>query len=276
MYRVNLPARRARTTTENLGDHFYLCKVLATIIVAVLVLTGNAADATADVTGNSRFMSGVYESGSVTSTTTVSRSTYRGTEPRRSRRAVSTSTEIDDFDVPTRQTRRATSTRRAQRAATTTTTGRSTPRRVRVAALTSSDFQTYDVPTRTTPRRARTVSTGRVGLPSVRAPRPSLTGGGIAWRANAGCLAGNLRSIVASVASSFGSVTVNSTCRSRSHNRRVGGASRSWHLTGNAVDFRVHGASIARVAAYLRTNVGGFKHYGGGLFHIDNGPRRSF
>jgi hypothetical protein len=26
--------------------------------------------------------------------------------------------------------------------------------------------------------------------------------------------------------------------------------------------------------AYLRSTVGGLKHYGGGLFHIDTGPRR--
>lgn len=275
MYRVNLLARRARSTTTILGVSFDLRTLMAGFIVSVLAAVGSAADATADVTGNSRFLSSVYESGSVTSTTaTVTRSSSRSSEPRRSRRAISSSTDIDDFDVPNRPARRATSTRRSPRA-TTTTTSSSTPRRVRVAALTSTDFQTYEVPT-TTSRRARSVSTGRAGLPSVRAPRPSLTGGGIAWRANAGCLASNLRSIVASVASSFGAVTVNSTCRSRSHNRRVGGASRSWHLTGNAVDFRVRGASIASVAAYLRANVGGFKHYGGGLFHIDNGPRRSF
>jgi uncharacterized protein YcbK (DUF882 family) len=71
-------------------------------------------------------------------------------------------------------------------------------------------------------------------------------------------------------------VTVNSTCRSASRNRRVGGAKRSWHLTGNAADFRVRGASVRSVYSYLRGMVGGMKHYGGGLFHIDNGPRRAF
>jgi hypothetical protein len=30
------------------------------------------------------------------------------------------------------------------------------------------------------------------------------------------------------------------------------------------------------VAAYVRSRVGGFKHYGGGLFHIDTGPRRTW
>jgi len=109
------------------------------------------------------------------------------------------------------------------------------------------------------------------------APQPSLTGGGpVRWVASASCLAGNLRAVIAEVAS-FGSVTVSSTCRSHSHNRRVGGARRSHHLTGNAVDFRIRG-NIRAAFAYLRSSglVGGLKHYGGGLFHIDTGARRSW
>lgn len=106
----------------------------------------------------------------------------------------------------------------------------------------------------------------------------SLTGGGgkIRWAANSGCLDPGLRAVI-SAASAYGSITVNSTCRSHSHNRRVGGAKRSKHLTGDAVDFRVHGNAGA-VLAYLRSSgaVGGLKHYGGGLFHIDNGDRRTW
>ena len=105
----------------------------------------------------------------------------------------------------------------------------------------------------------------------------SLTGGGkIRWAANSGCLDSGLRAVL-NAASSYGSITVNSTCRSHSHNRSVGGAKRSKHLTGDAVDFRVHGNASA-VYAYLKSSgsVGGLKHYGGGLFHIDNGERRSW
>ena len=36
---------------------------------------------------------------------------------------------------------------------------------------------------------------------------------------------------------------------------------------------RVHG-NVRSALAYLRGAVGGLKHYGGGLFHIDTGPRR--
>lgn len=101
-------------------------------------------------------------------------------------------------------------------------------------------------------------------------------GGGVTWTASSGCLNGTLASIIQDVAS-YGPVTVNSTCRSRSHNAAVGGAHRSQHLTGDAVDFRVHG-NISGAIAYLRSNgsIGGYKHYGGGLFHIDTGPRRTW
>jgi len=108
--------------------------------------------------------------------------------------------------------------------------------------------------------------------------KPSLgSGGGIRWVASSGCLNGSLRAVVAQVAANYGSVTVNSTCRNRGHNARVGGARKSHHLTGNAVDFRVRG-NVRGAYAFLRSSgsVGGLKHYGGGLFHIDSGPRRSW
>jgi len=107
-------------------------------------------------------------------------------------------------------------------------------------------------------------------------PTRNIAGGGsVRWVASAGCLNGSLRGVIAQVASRFGAVTVNSTCRSRSRNARVGGARRSQHLTGNAADFRVHGHWGA-ASSFIRGLVGGFKHYGGGLFHIDTGPRRTW
>ncbi len=107
--------------------------------------------------------------------------------------------------------------------------------------------------------------------------KPSLSGGAVRWVASAGCLNGQLKAVVNQIAANFGPVTVNSTCRSSKRNRRVGGAKRSRHLTGDAVDFRVH-ANHRAAYAFLKSHgsVGGYKHYGGGLFHIDNGPRRTW
>jgi Peptidase M15 len=113
--------------------------------------------------------------------------------------------------------------------------------------------------------------------PSESKPKKSLSGGGVSWVASAGCLDGSLKAVVYQVAANYGPVTVNSTCRSKGHNASVGGAKKSKHLSGDAVDFRVHG-NVGAVYAYLKSNgsVGGLKHYGGGLFHIDNGERRSW
>jgi hypothetical protein len=100
----------------------------------------------------------------------------------------------------------------------------------------------------------------------------------ISWgpNANHSCLPDRLKPILSHIAESFGDVTINSTCRSHEHNRRVGGASRSFHLIGQAVDFRLNG-NISGALKYLRTSAaGGIKHYGGGVFHIDTGPRRTW
>ena len=106
---------------------------------------------------------------------------------------------------------------------------------------------------------------------------PTEPGWPIHWRASASCLAAPLRAALDRVASEFGPLTVNSTCRSREHNARVGGAPRSYHLSGNAVDFRVrsHFDEVLRFLARMRS-VGGLTHYGSGVFHIDTGPRRSW
>lgn len=108
-------------------------------------------------------------------------------------------------------------------------------------------------------------------------PKKSLSGGSVSWSASSSCLDSGLRAIIYDVAANYGPLRVNSTCRSKGHNAAVGGAPRSKHLSGDAVDFRVSG-NVRAVYAYLRNSgsVGGLKHYGGGLFHIDNGERRSW
>ena len=76
-----------------------------------------------------------------------------------------------------------------------------------------------------------------------------------------------------------GLVKVNSSCRGRSHSAKVGGATHSKHLTGDAADFSV-GRNKPAVLGWLQRqpSVGGLKLYAGGRghFHIDTGPRRTW
>jgi hypothetical protein len=120
-------------------------------------------------------------------------------------------------------------------------------------------------------------SLGRELMLPIPQEQPSLSGAPIRWVASPDCLAMPLRTVLVELAQSFGRLQVNSTCRSHRHNARVGGAKRSFHLTGQAADFRVS-SSPSAVLAFLRARgeVGGLKHYGGGLFHIDTGPRRTW
>jgi len=138
-------------------------------------------------------------------------------------------------------------------------------RRVRIASLGGS-FQM--------PAASRSKSK-RVATSRSKRTRSITRSRGIQWSARSGCLNSRLRAAVYAVARNFGRVRVNSTCRSRRHNRRVGGARRSKHLTGDAADIRVFG-NVRGAARYLRRIVGGYKHYGGGRFHIDTGSRRTW
>jgi Peptidase M15 len=110
-----------------------------------------------------------------------------------------------------------------------------------------------------------------------RPDREADAGGDRQKRAGNGCIPAQLQAALNDVEARFGAVSITSTCRSRSANAAAGGASGSLHLSGEAVDFRVSGNSGA-VLAFLAasSNVGGYKHYGGGLFHIDTGAKRTF
>jgi hypothetical protein len=131
---------------------------------------------------------------------------------------------------------------------------------------------------RSTPEGVQLASLGgQEAGSSGKEPRSSLSGGTVRWSASSFCLDGRLREVINQVAAIFGPVKVNSTCRSRARNAKVGGATRSKHLTGDAADFSVSKNKPA-VLTYLQRNssVGGLKLYPGGHFHIDTGPRRTW
>ena len=166
--------------------------------------------------------------------------------------------------------------RRGVRVASLSNDGDAATSPARVKRQASIAQSEADRPQASKPKATRVASIDRSSRDDS-APRRSLSGGSITWLASGGCLNGTLRGVLADLSSNYGPITVNSTCRSRGHNARVGGAPRSKHLSGDAVDFRIHSSTSAAYAS-LRGNgsVGGLKHYGGGLFHIDTGDRRSW
>ncbi len=99
----------------------------------------------------------------------------------------------------------------------------------------------------------------------------------IVFKAPTKCVPSSLINVLKLVSAKYGPVTVNSTFRSTSKNRTVGGRGKSMHLACRAVDFRVHGASRGLVSfLQAQREVGGFNRYPSGFYHIDNGPRRTW
>lgn len=177
----------------------------------------------------------------------------------------------------TRKSRPKTRTAKAKRSAPSTRAKRRIPARIvrkreRIVAKNTRSKS---------PRKSvRVASLGKklaLPKPTQKKKKARITGGSgrVVWAASSGCVPSRLKAAINYVARNFGRVRVNSTCRSRRHNRRVGGASQSWHLKSRAADLRVFG-NIGKAARYLRQLPGGFTHYGGGLFHIDTGPDRSW
>jgi hypothetical protein len=91
------------------------------------------------------------------------------------------------------------------------------------------------------------------------------------------CLPAPVRRALNDVALRFGPVLVRSTHRGSSSFVRTDAWRGSYHRDCRAADFRVSGNPSA-VLAFLRARheLGGVKRYRNGLFHIDNGPRRSW
>ena len=105
--------------------------------------------------------------------------------------------------------------------------------------------------------------------------------GEVIYRGASWCVPFGLKRVLRRVAYHYGDVHVGSTFRTPWHNWRIGGASGSYHKTCRAADFRVPGADMGEVYAFVKRQpeVGGHKLYPrsrGGHIHIDNGPRRTW
>jgi hypothetical protein len=92
------------------------------------------------------------------------------------------------------------------------------------------------------------------------------------------CLPAPVRRALNDVALRFGTVLVRSTMRGSGRFVRRDAWRGSYHRDCRAADFRLANSSGAGVIAFLRArpDLGGIKRYRNGLFHIDDGPRRSW
>ncbi|WP_319774177.1 D-Ala-D-Ala carboxypeptidase family metallohydrolase [Breoghania sp.] len=132
------------------------------------------------------------------------------------------------------------------------------------------------------PRRLRAVALALVLAASV-AGCSSIPGFGwldrsnVTWNDTKWCVPRSLKRVVVRVSERFGHVTVTSTKRWWLENWWKGGAPHSKHRSCEAVDFNVRG-NPRKVIAFLKAQreVGGYKYYPGGHYHIDNGRRRTW
>lgn len=91
------------------------------------------------------------------------------------------------------------------------------------------------------------------------------------------CLPAPVRRALNDVAMRFGPILVRSTNRGNGRFVRTDAWRGSYHKDCRAADFRVSGNPSAILAFLrMRPDLGGVKRYRNGLFHIDNGPRRSW
>lgn len=99
----------------------------------------------------------------------------------------------------------------------------------------------------------------------------------VAYHDTKWCVPGKLKRVLVRVSERFGHVSVTSTKRWWLENWWKGGAPNSLHLKCKAVDFNVKG-NPAQVIAFLKAQpeVGGYKYYRGGHYHIDTGRRRTW
>lgn len=83
----------------------------------------------------------------------------------------------------------------------------------------------------------------------------------------------NLVEVLQKIRDHFGKpIIITSAYRTVSHNKKVGGSSRSYHVQGMAADIKVKGVSAVAVAMYAQTIINGVGvyYYGGTEFvHID-------
>ncbi len=110
-------------------------------------------------------------------------------------------------------------------------------------------------------------------------PLSRMQGVRIATDDSTGCVPEKLKGFIDQLRTRFGRVDIRSGYRSRSHNRQVGGARRSQHMSCNAIDFSVPGVPKSEVRLFLTANFqgrAGVGYYCGDRFHLDVGNPRQW
>lgn len=126
-------------------------------------------------------------------------------------------------------------------------------------------------------RRTASSTSGKSTRVAAFVPRAGAKAGRLRINAAWKCVPPRLKKVINQIRVKYGPVTINSTHRTRRHNRMVGGKRRSYHLRCQAVDFRVH-ANTRGLTRWLARHplVGGYKRYRSGFYHIDTGPKRTW
>lgn len=116
-----------------------------------------------------------------------------------------------------------------------------------------------------------------VGCASYQASRVPFPNATVTYSDTKWCVPRRLKRVLQEVAGQFGNVSVTSTKRWWLENWLKGGARKSWHRKCKATDFSVR-ANPDQVVRFLksRPDVGGYKYYPAGFYHIDVGPRRTW
>lgn len=106
-----------------------------------------------------------------------------------------------------------------------------------------------------------------------------MTGVTLASEVTDSCIPQELLVFIDELRTRFGEIEVISSFRTIKHNREVGGAKKSQHLTCDAIDFRIPNVPRKEVKLFLTANFkerAGIGYYCGGSYHLDIGKPRQW
>jgi hypothetical protein len=130
--------------------------------------------------------------------------------------------------------------------------------------------------TRRDPEITGAISAGR--LPSFWPERVALSDVLLRTERRENCPVGEIRAVLADIASRFGPITVVATHQAKIVNHRLGSHREKLHHACRAIDFRPDPRRVSEIKTYLRgqAKIGGLESYRDGVIHIDLAERAAF